>query len=116
MDILSIIEKEYKRRSNSNDYVFQKNENYLEISFYQIVQDGNLDSYSSYIKNLNNEILKFVQNNYFYKVLRFRDSIFDKDKTDGFCVFINRIQLTEIEPSKKISHLAPVTRLQDLYV
>lgn len=87
-----------------------------EITFYNIVAIGNLESFRSQVKDINQEILKHIQSNYFYKVIRMREETVDKYQNDGYLVYINRIQVYEIEKSPKTAHLTVLKTLKDLYV
>jgi hypothetical protein len=87
-----------------------------EIAFYHIVQNHHIKSFQNRLKEINFEILKYVQSNYFYKVVRFRQQIIDKNADDNYLILINKIQFSTIEKTPRTAHLATIKTLNDLYV
>ena len=116
--ILEKVEKLYCKNVRHRSELGNSNVNALnyEVTFYDIVWNDNLSSFKKHVDDVNFEILKFVQSNYFYKVIRVRQEINDRYKNEGASVFINRVQLTEIERNPRTAHLASVTSLNDIYV
>lgn len=119
--ILNIIKDRYEYFVQSRIYQHHINHFQQEISFYHIVHESDLKSFEMQIDGLNKDILKFVQSNYFYKVISLRKTVNDEffkddESNEKVIVYINRIQVSKIEKSRKTAHLAVINTLKDLYV
>lgn len=117
------IEREYIKSLGINKedreyhyYQARLNKELNEITFYHVIWENNLKSFRAHVKDTNLEILKYIQSNYFYKVIQFREDTNDKFKEHEMAVYINKIQLTEISKSPKTSHLATLKTIKDFYV
>ena len=117
-DILTNVEEFYRKRVRHRSELGDSNVNSsnCEVTFYDVVWNDNLDSFKKHVDDTNFEILKFVQSNYFYKVIRVRQEVNERYKEEGASVFINRVQLTEVQRSPRTAHLATVSSLNDIYV
>jgi len=119
VDILKMIEKMYANNLGVSDTrTFQANINQsnLEVSFYHYLWHSDLKVFKDKVKSVNSEILQYIQSNYFYKVISFKEALNEKHMIDGIIVLINRIQITTVEKTPKNSHLAVIKNLKDMYV
>lgn len=87
-----------------------------EIIFYHAVPINHFKQFKSHVNEINFELLKYTQSNYFYKVIRMTQEISKKHVADHILIYINRIQLDEIEKCPKNAHLATIKNIKDLYV
>jgi hypothetical protein len=99
-----------------NVYKSRLNNEISQITFYHVIWESNLESFKSLVKDANQEILKYVQSNFFYKIIQLTDGTNDKFKEHEMTIYINRIQFAEIEKSPKSAHLATLKNLKDFYV
>lgn len=116
--LLTIVKEYRKLISIDDERLFQVNVNLQdsEVSFYHLMFEDHLPCYKKIINSANKAILTYVNKNYFYKVIRYRDRI-NYFTADDAVMYINRIQIVPVEKSPKTSHLAQIgTDIRELYV
>lgn len=118
--MVSIIIKHYQKNVPIQDertFKFNYDKRTNEISFYHLMWNDQLNIFKKAVKSVNNEILKKVHGNFFYKIVSFRDNVDYRFAEDDIVAYINRIQLCEIEKSPKNSHLVTLgCDIKELYV